>query len=59
MGYFKRVAMDIEEVVAKEVAMGFESRDEMKEVFLEIADEFGVSTDAVWEIYRNADLAYS
>jgi len=56
MGYFKTIAIDLEEAVAKEVAIGFESRDEMREVFLEIAELYNVSPDTVWEIYRNADL---
>lgn len=56
MGYFKSVAIDIEEAVAVEVAKGFESYDEMKEVFLEIAYEYDVSPDDVWSIYREADF---
>ena len=56
MGYFKSVAIDIEEAVAVEVAKGFESFDEMKEVFLEIAYEYDVSPDDVWSIYREADF---
>jgi len=56
MGYFKSVAIDIEEAVAFEVSKGFESRDEMHEVLLEIAQEYDVPVDAVWEIYKNADL---
>lgn len=56
MGYFKSVAIDIEEAIAIEVAKGFESRDEMNEVFLEIAQEYDVPVGAVWEIYRDADL---
>ena len=56
MGYFKSVAIDIEEAVALEVSKGFESRDEMNEVFLEIAQEYDVPVASVWEIYRNADI---
>ena len=58
MGYFKSVAIDIEEAVAVEVTKGFETFNEMKEVFLEIAYEYDVSPDAVWEIYRSADIDY-
>jgi hypothetical protein len=58
MGYFKSVAIDINEAVAEEVRKGFESLDEMREVFLEIAYEYNVSADAVWEIYRSADFDY-
>lgn len=56
MGYYKLVAINIEEAVCKEVKKGFESFDEMKEVFLEIADEYGVSPDDVWLIYREMDF---
>lgn len=58
MGYFKSVAIDIEEAIATEVAKGFESRDEMREVFIEIAQEYDVSVDEVWAIYREADFAH-
>lgn len=58
MGYFKSVAIDIEEAVALEVSKGFESRDEMNEVFIEIAQEYDVPVQAVWSIYREADLAH-
>jgi len=58
MGYFKSVAIDIEEAIAKEVAIGFESADERREVFLEIADLYDVSPDVVWEIYLSADIDY-
>jgi len=58
MGYFKSVAIDIEEAIAVEVAKGFESRDEMREVFIEIAQEYDVSVEEVWAIYREADLAH-
>jgi hypothetical protein len=58
MGFFKSVAIDIEEAIAVEVAKGFESRDEMREVFIEIAQEYDVSVDAVWAIYREADFAH-
>jgi len=59
MGYFKSVAIDIEEAVALEVKKGFESFDEMVEVFGEIAYEYDVSVDVVWDIYHEADLAHS
>ena len=47
MGYFKSVAIDIEEAISTEVTKGFESRDEMREVFIEIAQEYDVSVDEV------------
>lgn len=58
MGYFKSVAIDIEEAISTEVTKGFESRDEMREVFIEIAQEYDVSVDEVWAIYREADFAH-
>jgi hypothetical protein len=59
MGYFKSVAIDIHEAIEEEVKKGFESYDEKKEVFLEIADEYNVSPDYVWTIYKEADFDYS
>jgi hypothetical protein len=59
MGYFKSVAIDIHEAIEEEVKKGFESYDEKKEVFLEIADEYNVSPDYVWTIYKGADFDYS
>jgi len=32
--------------------------DEMREVFIEIAQEYDVSVDEVWAIYREADFAH-
>lgn len=58
MGYFKSVAIDIEEAIYEEVKKGFESRDEMREVFLEIAYEYNVSPDEVWDIYGGMDFDY-
>ncbi len=51
MGYFKSVAIDIQEAIYNEIEKGFESLDEKKEVFLEIASEYDVSPDEVWSIY--------
>lgn len=59
MGYFKTIAIDIEEAVSIEVKKGFESRDEMREVFYEIAMEYGVTPSDVWSIYYEADFDYS
>lgn len=56
MGYFKRVAIDIEEAIALEVKKGFECRDEMNEVFHEIAQEYNVTVGEVWELYYNMDV---
>lgn len=35
----------------EEVNKGFDSRDEMREVFLDIADEFNVSPSIIWSMY--------
>jgi hypothetical protein len=45
----------LQEVIAGEVRSGFENRDEMCEVFADIADEFDVSTEDVWSIYYDGD----
>ena len=59
MGAMKDKHIDLQERVAEEVEKGFDSRDERHEVFLEIADEFDVSPDVVWDIYRNGNLESS
>jgi len=56
MAYYKRVIMDVREAVAEEVAKGFETFDEMLEVFNEIASEYQIGTDYVWEIYHDMDV---
>lgn len=56
MGYFKTVAIGIEEAVAEELSKGFECFDEMVEVFKEIAFEYDVTVDEVWNIYYEADF---
>jgi len=39
----------------EEVNKGFDSRDEMREVFLDIADEFNVSPNIIWSMYYDSD----
>lgn len=56
MPYYKNVVMDIREAVGVEVAKGFETADEMKEVFGEIAAEYDVSLDTVWSIFFDMDV---
>ena len=56
MGYFKTIAIDIEEAIAQEVQKGFECRDEMNEVFHEIAQEYDVTVGEVWSLYYNMDM---
>jgi len=56
MGYFKTIAIDIQEAIAQEVQKGFECRDEMNEVFVEIAQEYNVTVGEVWSLYYNMDM---
>jgi len=49
------IELKIKERIAEEVARGFDTRDEMKEVFLEIDDEFNVGPNVVWGIYREGE----
>jgi hypothetical protein len=51
MGYFKTVALDIQEAIAQEAMIGFDSSDEKKEVFLEIAEFYDVSLPEVYTLY--------
>jgi hypothetical protein len=59
MGYYKKVAIDIQQAIEVEVKKGFESRDEMREVFYEIAQEYNVTPSDVWSLYYEADFDYS
>lgn len=54
--YFKRVPMNLQEAVSFEVSKGFESRDEFREVMNEIADEYNVTVDLVYDLYYNQDI---
>ncbi len=45
----------IKERLEEEFNKGFDTRDEMREVFLEIADEFNVAPNIVWGIYYDGD----
>lgn len=47
--------MKIKERIAEEVAKGFDTKDEMNEVFLEIADDYNVGPNVVWGIYMEGD----
>lgn len=62
MGYFKEQSIEINERLAsrieKEINQGFDSADEMKEVFKEIADDFDVPVATVWDTYYN-DFDYN
>lgn len=55
MGYMKDIAISIQERIVEEVNKGFDTRDEMKEVFREIADEFDCSPDHVWRTYYSGE----
>ena len=45
----------IKERIAEEMEKGFDTRDEMREVFGDIADEFNVGPNVVWGIYHEGD----
>jgi regulator of RNase E activity RraB len=51
MGRMSELYIDVCVRIAEEVEKGFDTRDEMREVFLEIAEEFNISTDTVWKTY--------
>lgn len=55
MGYFSELAISLQERIAQECKMGFDTMDEMIEVFLDIASEFDVSPDVVWDTYKEGD----
>lgn len=55
MGRMAELHIDLCDRISEEVKKGFDSRDEMREVFLEIADEFNVSPDTVWGLYYEGD----
>ena len=55
MGYFSDLDIQFQERIAEEVNKGFDTRDEMSEVFREIADEFDVSPDHVWRTYYSGE----
>ena len=55
MGRMKDMYIDLCERILDEVRKGFDTRDEMKEVFLEIADDFQVPSDYVWKTYYEGD----
>lgn len=55
MGRMAELHIDLCDRISQEVEKGFDSRDEMREVFLEIADEFNVSPDTVWGLYYEGD----
>ena len=48
---YSDIDIDFQNRIVEEVNKGFDTRDEMKEVFREIADEFDVSPDHVWRTY--------
>lgn len=58
MGYFKELAILVEDIGARielEIQKGFDSLDEMKEVFKEIAEDFEVEEATVWEVFHTSD----
>lgn len=55
MGYFSELDLSIKERLRYEVDKGFDTRDEMNEVFMEIADDFSVNVGDVWGYYYEGD----
>ena len=53
--YLEDLDLAIQSRVVEEVNKGFDTRDEMREVFLEIAEEYNVSSDVIWKIYYQGD----
>ena len=51
MGYFKRVQMNVQEAILQEAVTGFDSSDEMREVFLEISEIYNIPLFQVYSIY--------
>lgn len=52
---FSDIDIEFQNRIADEVNKGFDTRDEMNEVFREIADEFDVSPDHVWRTYYSGE----
>ena len=52
---FSDIDINFQNRIADEVNKGFDTRDEMNEVFREIADEFDVSPDHVWRTYYSEE----
>lgn len=55
MGYFSELAISLQERIRQECNMGFDTMDEMVEVFLDIASEFDCSPDDVWNTYKEGN----
>lgn len=51
--YYRRVRMTLEEVVARELEQGFDSRDEFVEVVKEIAETYKVTFAEVRSLFYN------
>lgn len=61
MGYYKKIALDIEEAVQLELDKGFDTYDEMFEVVQDISREYAVSSSQVmsliWNLGVNKNLS--
>ena len=61
MGYYKKIALDIEEAVQLELNKGFDTYDEMFEVVQDISREYAVSSSQVmsliWNLGVNKNLS--
>lgn len=51
--YYRRVRLTLEEVVARELKQGFDSRDEFVEVVNEIAETYKVTFAEVRSLFYN------
>ena len=57
--YYKRIPMTLEEAVAFETAKGFDTRDEFREVMMEIADLYDVTVGEVYSVFYNQECTES
>jgi hypothetical protein len=58
MGVMSTIHFDLTERIVEEVNKGFDTRDEMREVFIEIAQDLNVPTSWVWEVFLQGRWRY-
>lgn len=54
--YYKTISLTLEEAIGEETSKGFECSDEFREVMQEIAYEYNVTVDKVFNIFYNQDI---
>lgn len=54
--YYKTITLSLEESVRQETTKGFECSDEFREVMGEIAYEYNVNINKVFNIFYNQDM---